>query len=188
MFKSAFCRSPIRFTVITALVIASIAGCTKKRSVEMPPAEAGFIDALNSFASQYNSAGNALQKGSLRGARRAQLAQICGDRAIAGWVGTLKEVTTLPNGDVAVSIQLPDSDVVVRTMTNSFGDISSKTLITKDSPMHDRAAGLSKGAMVKFDGTFLFGSDYLKEVSTNEHDSLTKPEFLVQFKDISPKS
>ncbi len=186
--KNLFSFPFVRTVVTVAVVSAAGSGCSKKPSVAMPVGESRFIGAVNSFVSQYGNAVNALQRSSLRSARMSQLAQVSGDRAITAWVGTIKEVTTAPNGDVAVAVQLPDSNIVLRTMTKSFADMSLKTMIPKDSPLHDRVTALTNGAMVKFDGTFLFGNDYLKELSSNDKDSLTKPEFLVQFKDISPKS
>jgi len=48
---------------------------------------------------------------------------------------------------------------------------------------------LARGDKINFDGSFVLdGIDWVKELSANESDSMTKPEYLVQFKDIVEKN
>ena len=175
--------------VLLASLTLGLAGCRSSNQEPMPADEARFISTVNSFISDYNSAANTLVKSSLRATRGDKLRKAMPDLNFTGWVGTLKDVTTTPTGDTAIAIQLPGSNITVRTLNKSFADITSHTLIARDSPLAGRVSALSKGDKINFDGGFVLdGIDWIKEVSANELDSMTKPEYLVQFKDVTKKS
>jgi hypothetical protein len=174
--------------VLLASLTLGLASCRLSKQEPMPVDEARFISTVSSFISNYNSASNMLEKSTLRATRGEELRKIMPDLKFAGWVGTLKDVTTTPTGDTAIAIQLPGSNITVRTLNKSFADVSSHTLITHDSPLAGQVSALSKGDKINFDGSFVLdGIDWVKEVGANELDSMTKPEYLVQFKDVTKK-
>jgi len=117
-----------RITLSTTLLAISCAavlvGCDSNESLPTPPAEAQFISTVERYISLYKSASNELQKSSLRTQRAKELESLVRDRAIAGWVGTLKEMTTTSGGDAAIVIQLPRSNISVRTWNNTLSDTS----------------------------------------------------------------
>ena len=172
----------------TLLIVSLAVSCGSGNKEPMPVGEANFISKINSFVSNYNSAVNKLAKSTLRSARGAELRQVLPDLNFIGWVGTVQEVTKTPTGETAIAIQLPGSSITVRTLNNKFGDVSTHTLIEADSPLAGKVGALAKGDKVNFDGSFILdGVDWIKEIGANEHDSMTKPEYLVAFKDLAKK-
>jgi hypothetical protein len=179
-------------TMAEALLLVGLtcamAGCHSGNREPMPADEARFIAKVSSFVSDYNSAPNTLVKSTLRATRGEELRKILPEMNFAGWVGTLKDVTTTSGGDVAVAIELPGSVITVQTLTKTFADVSAHTLIPHDSPLVGQVTALAKGDKVNFDGSFILdGIDWIKELSANEHDSMTKPDYLVRFKEITKK-
>jgi hypothetical protein len=62
------------------------------------------------------------------------------------------------------------------------------TLIPHGSALYDQVAKLAVGTTVIFSGIFGPGDrDYLEEMSMTEEGSMTDPEFLFKFTNISPK-
>jgi hypothetical protein len=176
-------------TVLLASLTLGLASCHLSKQEPMPADEAQFISTVSSFISNYNSASNRLEKSTLRATRGEELRKIMSDMKFAGWVGTLKEVTATPAGDTAIAVQLPGSNITVRTLTKSFADTNSHTLIAHDSPLAAQVSALAKGDKINFDGSFVLdGIDWVKEVGANELDSMTKPEYLVQFKGVTKKT
>jgi hypothetical protein len=174
--------------VLLASITLSLVSCRLSKQEPMPADEAQFISKVTSFVSDYNSAPNMLAKSTLRAARGEELRKVMPNLNFAGWVGTLKDVQTTPTGETAIAIQLPGSNITVRTLNKRFADVSAHTLIAGDSPLAGRVSALSKGDKINFDGSFVLdGIDWIKEISANELDSMTKPEYLVQFKDLTKK-
>ena len=60
------------------------------------------------------------------------------------------------------------------------------TLIAKDSILYNKAASLSVGNMIKFNGYFLLSNDgAVAEQSVSEYGSMNEPEFTFMFTDVS---
>ena len=178
-------RAGVLFASTITLVLVS---CHSGNQERMPADEAQFISKVNSFVSNYNSASNKLEKSGVRAARGEELRKAMPNMNFAGWVGTLKEIETTPTGETAIAVQLPGSTITVRTLNKKFADASVHTLIAADSALAGRVGALARGDKINFDGSFaLDGIDWIKELSANESDSMTKPEYLVQFKDVAEK-
>ena len=77
--------------------------------------------------------------------------------------------------------------VRVKTYNNSFSDIGADTLLKPASSLFQRASSLSVGQKVQFSGRFI-GSveDCIREVSLTLDGSITEPEFIIKFSDVSP--
>lgn len=174
--------------VLLASITLGLVSCRLSKQEPMPADEAQFISKVNSFTSDYNSASNKLEKSTLRATRGEELRKLMPNLNFAGWVGTFKSAETTPTGDTAIAVQLPGSDITVRTLNKSFADTNAHTLIARDSPLAGRVSALAKGDKINFDGSFVLdGIDWIKEVGANEVDSMTKPEYLVQFKEVTKK-
>jgi hypothetical protein len=202
----------MRHTPITALLIIALTGCASSskesakapaKTVEtaqakpaaltttkqpLPAGELAFIRACETAKATYGEAANNLKLVTARPNRAAAIkAALRGQRAVKVWVGTLLEMTTTPEGNALVKIQLPDSAASLATWTNKLTDAKDKTLIDKRSPLFQRIANLTVGSNVRVSGT-LFPSpkDFAEESSVTEGGSLTSPEFILKFSDITP--
>ena len=143
---------------------------------------------MESYISQYKSAGNELQKSTLRTSRRPALERAVPDKAVSGWIGTIKKLETTSEGKAGITIQLQGSPILLKTWNNGLSDSGERTLIDHGSALYNRIASLSKGATVSFSGTFFPDKrDYLRETSVTESGSMTEPEFLFRFSDVSNK-
>ncbi len=77
--------------------------------------------------------------------------------------------------------------VQVETMNNSFSDMFDHTLIDPSSRLYQQALSLSVGQVVRFSGGFASSSvDCIEEISLTLHGSVSEPDFIIRFSDVSP--
>jgi hypothetical protein len=127
-----------------------------------------------------------MAKGGARAARKGAICRILPRLAVTDWVGTIYDLSSNSDGNGVVEI-LIGPDIYVRTSNNSFSDMGDRTLIPAGSPLFQVLAVGSKGAGVKFSGTFLRGdADCVKETSLTQEGSMTEPEFLMRFSSAAP--
>lgn len=97
-----------------------------------------------------------------------------------GWTGTIDEMTTNGDGDAVVTIQLDGCPCKLKTWNNALSDIGSGTLIKNGSSLFNEIMNMSEGQKVRISGTIL------REGSLTEQGSVTDPEWITKFSDISP--
>jgi len=155
----------------------------------LPADEINFISAVRSFRARYQHAPNEFQKSDIRGERGQFLAGTLPDRSAQDWVGQIAFMETTSGGDGILSVKLPGGDRIrVETLNNNFLGLGMGTLIPHGSALYDQVAKLAVGTTVIFSGIFGPGDrDYLEEMSMTEEGSMTDPEFLFKFTNISPK-
>jgi len=155
----------------------------------LPAKQQAFTTAVESYFSPYRSAPNELKKSTLRTQRSGAIKKALGNsKAVSGWVGTLKKMSTNSEGKAFIEIKLDGSDVMVQCWNNGLSDIMDKTLIEQGSKMFTAIADLSKGDKVVFSGTFVKGDkDWVGEQSMTESGSMTDPEFTFRFSSVKRK-
>lgn len=159
---------------------------TTTPSPVLPPDEAAFIDAIQSYVSRYSAASNELQKSAARADRARRLARLMTTMQVVRWVGTLREMKTISDGTATIAIHLPESAITVSTVWSNPFDPASKTLIDPSLSLYKRLSSMSKGSEVTFSGNFLpDDQDYIKETSFTEAGSMTEPEFAIRFADVT---
>lgn len=175
---------------IAGVLLFAGSGCSLAGS-SLPPGQVALCNAADAGAKSYRgTSGNEIQRTALRDARRAALQEAVPSLHVEGWEGTVDEVTTTFDGKATLSIKLPCT-AEVKTWNNTFSDSmdGNSTLVAKGSPLYARLATLSRGTKVRFSGDFIrdSGKDYLRESSVSEAGSMTDPEFIFRFSDVSPR-
>jgi len=166
-------------------------------SVPIPSEESRFSSTVESFVGPYQSADTDIRKTNVRFERKAALQGFFLNSAqsfsFQGWVGRVNKMTTERDGEAYVAIRLPNSNVLLETMNNSFGDALtfSRTMIARGDPIYPSLMRLHIGDEVRFSGLFLRSEkteDYVEEESVTEEGSMTEPDFIVHFISIIPVS
>jgi hypothetical protein len=76
----------------------------------------------------------------------------------------------------------------VQTWNNALSDIEDDTLIDPKSALFAKASALSVGQEVTFSGAFRpYTTDCIREGSLTLSGSITEPEFIFRFSDVSPR-
>jgi hypothetical protein len=151
----------------------------------MPPDEAAFITAVENAKVQYNSALNNLAKGVARPERKRAICSILTTRNIRNWVGILDVLDSNGDGKGVLSASIAPN-IYLKTWNNDLSDIGSDTLIDPSSALYAHALKLHEGQAVAFSGSFFPDDvDCVKETSMTLGGSLTEPEYLLKFSDIS---
>ncbi len=154
-------------------------------TVGRPTEEVNFITAVQRAKDQFASGSNDMQKGASRPTRAREICAVLRSLQIQNWVGTIEELTSNSDGKGVVTINIGEA-ILVKTWNNSLSDIVDETLIDPESPLFNKASALVKGEMVFFSGSFLPNKiDCVKEASLSLHGSITSPEFIMKFSDIS---
>lgn len=159
----------------------------KAPPIHIPEDQQGFIHAVVPFVQQYRDAPNELKKSAVRAARRTAIEKAVPSCQARNWVGKLKKLGTQSEGKAYVEITLEGTkDVTVKTWNNALSDISDQTLIELNSPLFGKLSDMTEGTRVSFSGVFRRGDqDYLRESSLTEYGSMTDPEFIMSFSDVS---
>jgi hypothetical protein len=148
-------------------------------NISIPADEIGFIKVIEDAYSQYKSAGNDLEKSSIRTSRGKSIeAVLSGDYSIVGWLGQIESMKTNREGDANISVGLLKSTATLES--SSWDD---KTLIKHNSRLYNTIAKMSEGDTVVFAGIFLPSDkfSFVKEKSISEYGSMSSPEFSFQF-------
>lgn len=156
------------------------------RAAQLPPSQRAFIAAVEAGQTAYRSGANDMQKGAARPARAKAICSTLSSKAVSDWVGQVYKLSSNGDGKGVLSIKIA-KDVTVATWNNAVSDIGDKTLIEPDSALFGRASSLSQGQWVKFSGTFRPSSvDCVLEGSITLSGSLTEPDFIFRFSEITP--
>jgi hypothetical protein len=73
---------------------------------------------------------------------------------IAGWVGTITELSTNNDGRGVISLRIGDK-VQLKTWNNAVSDTFDRTLLIPGSPLYQKAITLRIGQRVSISGTFV---------------------------------
>ena len=86
-----------------------------------------------------------------------------------------------------MGVELAD-DVHVTTWNNFLSDLSSHTLIEKNTPLFDKVLALEEGQEVKFNAVVLNppGETCTNDSRLTLNGKVSDPEFIVRFTDVTP--
>lgn len=162
------------------------AAATAQSSVSIPERQGMFLDVTEAYSDRFLSASNELQQSVLRDERRnALLGALGSDPSISGWRGTISRLKTNTDGNAILSVRL-SPNTTVGTWNNAFSDITDGTLIGKGTTLYATLMTMSVGEEVTVSGTFLpSDEDGIRETSVTIRGSMTAPEFLFRFHNIS---
>lgn len=148
----------------------------RKAEAEAPEVQKKFTISVNNFIKEYTDASSEVKKTSLRLKRKAVLSDIISDRYVHNWKAVIKSTSTNRNGDASISVILLDSNIC----------LSSQEKIKTNTAMFNALADCEIGGTIKFSGRFADSDkDFFKETSITEYGSMTDPEFIINFTDIS---
>lgn len=152
----------------------------------IPTDQAEFIKTVSGYINAFRNTKNELQQSMLRDERKKSIFYaLKSGKAVSGWTGTISHLETTSRGDAILGIRIADK-TIIKTWNNSFSDLSDSTLITKGSTLFNALSSMSVGDSVSFSGSFLpSDTDGIKETSVTLRGSMTEPEFLFHFKDVS---
>ena len=154
--------------------------------VRMPGDERAFLTAVVNSRQTFNTGRNELAKGSARPLRANAICNAISPGPVDGWVGKVAHLSTNGDGKGVLAVEI-GPDVFVKTWNNAVSDIRDGTLLEPGSPIYTRALSLRRGQRVQFSGTlFANETDCVRESSLTLQGSLTKPEFIFRFSDLSP--
>lgn len=176
-----------------AIPLPSSAQTTPQGDSSIPPLQESFTTMIDSFIPRYNGADTEIRKTSMRFERKdAIIKYFSGSEGLRfeGWVGEVKDLRTESDGNASVSIKLWGTETVIKTWNNSFSDSSSHTMISRSDVIYRSLMDIKEGDEVTVSGTFIpadSGQDYAREASLTEGGSMTSPEFIVKFSQISKK-
>jgi hypothetical protein len=95
------------------------------------------------------------------------------------------ELSARSDGSGVISIRI-GKNAYVKTYPNRFADRGSGTIVQPGSAAHAQTLGLRVGQPVAFSGTFFPDEkDCVRESSITTGGSMTKPEFIMRFTDLS---
>ena len=156
-------------------------------NIPLPPKQAEFVKAVESFFSSYKSASNELKKSALRSERRQSISNTLEGYEINGWVGTLVRMGTNSEGKAHVEIKLAGSNkIAVKTWNNALSDITDSTLIGNGTPLYNAISELSNGDKIVFSGVFIVDEkDYIRESSITERGSMLDPAFVIRLTEVT---
>ena len=159
---------------------------TASSSASMPAAEKAVIDAVEDARRTYATASNEMQKGGARGARQKSVCAAIPDRKAHMWIGNVSTISSNSEGKGVLSVTIAPG-VQVKTFNNAFSDIRDHTLIEPSTSLFQKASSLDVGQTVRFSGNFFDSSvDCIEEASFTLEGSVTEPEFIMQFSNVTP--
>jgi hypothetical protein len=157
----------------------------------VPPSQKSFTSMIDSFIPTYNAADTEIRKTDVRFRRKNAIADYfsgTGSPQFLGWVGEVDKLTTEQDGEAYISIKLHgSSDIHVQTWNNSLSDSDSHTMISRNDPLYQALMDVKTGDIVTVSGMFFLDRkhDFVTEGSLTENGSMTEPEFIVKFSQIS---
>lgn len=174
---------------------AASAACEDETIVAEPEAlsisdqQGAFVQTVEAYAQTYQGMENKLQAAAQRAQRKATLAKLVADRSVQGWTGTLESLDTTANGKAFITMRLDGAeDITIATWDNALKDAGTDSLIQPNSKLYTTLADMSVGDRVTFRGTFVAGDeDYIAEASATEAESMTSPDFVMVFSEVTPQ-
>lgn len=155
-------------------------------SYQVPEQQLRFIESITNHTASFNKALNELQQASVREQRKLAISSSLKSYVVNSWVGTINKLTTNTDGDAILSIRIA-KNIDVKTWNNSLSDMTSNTIIKKETPVYRSLINLSTGQRVKFSGSFFPSKkDHVEELSMTISGSMREPEFLFKFNSITP--
>lgn len=152
----------------------------------MPSAEQAVISVVQTARQAYNSGSNDLQKGAARVQRGKGICEAIPDRRAIHWTGKVSELSSNGEGKGVLAIEIADG-IQVKTWNNAFSDAFDDTLIGESSPVFKRVQTLTVGERVQFSGAFPGDdNDCIKEPSLTLEGSISEPDFIFKFTEITP--
>jgi hypothetical protein len=157
-----------------------------ENSGAMPTAEKSVIDAVEQARRDYASASNEMQEGAARPTRARAICAALPDRQARRWIGNVSEVSSNSEGRGVLYIKI-SSGVQVTTWNNALSDTGDNTLIEPSSSVYRQALSLTIGQGVIFSGQFLRSAvDCIRESSLTLHGSVSEPDFIIRFLQVTP--
>ncbi len=160
--------------------------------------EQAFIKAVKEARDEYSSGGNEMAKGAARVHRAETVCralhavhlQADGTfvplTTVHAWTGSVAKLSSNSDGKGVLAITIAP-DVTIETTNNSFSDMFEHTLIEPTSPVYRQAVALHEGQKVTFSGTFFTTeADCAHEESLTQEGSMTEPEYIFKFSDVTP--
>jgi hypothetical protein len=150
-----------------------------------PDSQKQFEQIVSTYSAEFDKGENELQQSTARNNRRKAFQQ-SGIKSAAGWVGTLKTLSTNRDGKAWVYIDLGNG-ITIGTWNNALSDIGSNTLIPIESELFNDLSGMSEKSKIKFTGTFFIGddTDYLKVSALTISGAMKNPHFVMKFSSVS---
>ena len=153
---------------------------------QMPEEQLRFVQTVAEHAVVYSGAKNELQQSAMRNQRKIDVSSSLGGYSVSSWVGTINQLETNSEGKAILSVRI-SPEIEIKTWNNALSDIASNTLIEKGTPVFNSLFDLSNGQRVKFSGKFFPSeTDFFEETSITIDGSMRNPEFLFQFKSVTP--
>ncbi len=154
--------------------------------MSLPEQQSRFLTVAAEYSDRFKSAANELQQSLLRDERRTALVEALGSQhSVSGWVGTIKRLETNSEGKAILAVSLTQN-AEIATWNNALSDIVDSTLIAKGTPLYKALLNMSVGDSVAVSGSFLPSTDDgVKETSLTIRGSMTEPEFLFRFQNVS---
>jgi hypothetical protein len=153
-----------------------------------PQAEVWFVASVDKWRKTYAAGANDMAKGAARPARARDICALMkyrGAYKVAGWIGTVKTLSSNNDGLGVLSVEVGD-DIALKTWNNSVSDASDHTLIDPTSIIFHKASSMKVGQKVVITGTFIPSqTDCFREGSMTLAGSLESPEYIFQFFDIA---
>ncbi len=155
-------------------------------TLSLPEQQSRFVSVAAEYSDRFKSAANELQQSVLRDERRAALVETLGSqRSVTGWLGTIRQLETNSKGKAILAVRL-SSNTEIATWNNALSDIADGTLIDKGTPLYSALLNMSVGDTVAVSGSFFpSDADGVKETSLTIRGSMSEPEFLFRFQDVS---
>lgn len=190
-------RTRAGWLAVAGVVLLVLAGRTESEAprptvaestaqLAIPDQQEKFLSIVDDFAEKYRAAPNDLAKGALRPQRAKAVCDLLRDETVRDWVGTVQLLSSNNEGKGVLDVSI-SRRANVTTWNNSLSDMSSQTLITPGTPLHDAALQLTKGQTVIFSGTFITGEkDCFREGSLTQSGSMTDPDWIFRFTAIRP--
>jgi len=148
--------------------------------------EDAVIHTVRAAMEQYRSGTNPSQQSTARPVRARSLCKILPSHSVQNWVGTVETVTRTEKGRGVLSVEIAPG-ILVRTWNNTLADSADHTLIDPNSQVFGSLSGLRAGQTVLFSGTFpASDTDCIEESGLTAHDSLTEPQFIMNFQSVAP--
>jgi len=164
---------------------AIYAAAAKAGSPTMPEAERLLVAAVEKGRAAYVAGANEMAQGAARPARAKEICAVLKDVRVTNWLGEVETLSSNSDGLGVLSIQIAKG-ISIKTWNNAISDTGDMTLIDPESAVFKQAVALRKGQSVRFGGQFFRNStDCIREGSLTLKGSLTQPEFIFRFSDLT---
>jgi TPR repeat protein len=152
----------------------------------MPEAESLLLAAVEKARSAYVAGANEMAQGAARPARAKEICAVFkDDLRVSNWLGEVAILSSNSDGLGVLSIQIAEG-VSIKTWNNALSDLVDKTLIDPESTVFKQAIALRKGQKIRFGGQFIRNpTDCIREGSLTLKGSLTQPEFIFRFSNLT---